>query len=713
MWDPLSKRVHVTRDVVWLRRMFYPRAPELGPEETVLPTVVLPVTEDIAEAGKSADTNGEGAPAAEDPIGTLVGDDDGASLHNEDEEVIERADEVPQDHDAGHGNPEPPDEPGEQLDDEEGRRETTQQVRTSSGRLVRAPQRLIAEIGALTKDEEQLIEAFNTLGFQKAEIACVGAGIGGGFQDTAELKVMKYHEAMASKDRVKWLKAAEEELYRMWKHKVWTPYKLRDIPRNVRILDTTWAMKKKSNGTYRARINARGFKQVDGEHYDSASISSPVTNDTTIRIAFVLMIMMQGDGKLCDVKGAFLHGEFEDGEVIYIHVPKGFEKHYAKDDVLRLNKTIYGLKQSAAAFWKELLKAMQSMGYSRSATDPCLYYKWIDGKLNIWLSWIDDCLNVGDPEHVKVAIKDLMKLFDCEELGVLNEYVGCKIQHSREESKMKITQPVLVQSFEDEYDLPKDESRGYSTPAEPGQILEVEGLEGVLSDREQTIFRSGIGKLLYLARWSRPDINNAVRELSRCGGRAKEAHMKAMKRVMKYCVLTKERGWVLKPSRKWDGKKGFRFRVGGHSDSNYAACKETRKSVTGYDVTLEDVPIVAKSVGQKIVTLSVTEAELYAAVLCAQDMLYVKKLLESMGLEVELPMVLRLDNKGAVDLANGWSIAGRTRHIDTRQWFLRELKAEGILKIEWIKGEENPADLFTKNLPGKDYERHAKTFCED
>jgi hypothetical protein len=710
MWDPVTKRVHVTRDVLWLRRMFYPRGPELGPEEAVMPSVCLPI-DDGAEAGKSDEP--VSASAGNDPLGTLLGDEEEASL----QETQEADDPATREHQAAaetaDEETEQQLETGEQLDEEETRREATQQVRTSSGRTVRAPSRLIAEIGALSREEERLYEAFDALGFEKAEIACVGAGIGGGFQDTSELRVMKYKEAMASNNRAQWIKAVEEELQRMRKHNVWTPYKLRELPRNVKLLDTTWAMKKKSNGTYRARLNARGFKQVDGEHFDGASISSPVTNDTTIRIAFVLMIMMQGNGKLCDVKGAFLHGEFEDNEVIYIHVPEGFEKHYQKGEVLRLNKTIYGLKQSAAAFWRELLKAMQSMGYSRSAADPCLYYKWIDGKLNIWLSWIDDCLNVGDPDQVQIAVQDLMKLFDCEELGQLNEYVGCRIHHDAEESKMKITQPVLIQSFEAEFDLPSGVGTDYNTPAEPGQILEVEGLEGLLSQREQTVFRSGVGKLLYLARWSRPDIQNAVRELSRCGGKANAAHMKAMKRLMKYCVKTKDRGWVLKPSRRWDGRKGFKFRVSGHSDSNYAACKETRKSVSGFFVSLEDVPILAKSVGQKIVTLSVTEAELYAAVLCVQEMLYVKKVLESMGLEVELPMVIHLDNRGAVDLANGWSIAGRTRHIDTRQWFLRELKAEGILKIEWVKGEENPADLFTKNLPGKDYERHAKIFCGD
>jgi hypothetical protein len=80
-----------------------------------------------------------------------------------------------------------------------------------------------------------------------------------------------------------------------------------------------------------------------------------------------------------------------------------------------------------------------------------------------------------------------------------------------------------------------------------------------------------------------------------------------------------------------------------------------------------------------IIALSVTEAELYAAVLCAQDMLFIMRLLFSLGMDVQLPMILEVDNKGAVDFINGWSLSGRTRHIKVKQYFLRELKEQGII----------------------------------
>ena len=77
-----------------------------------------------------------------------------------------------------------------------------------------------------------------------------------------------------------------------------------------------------------------------------------------------------------------------------------------------------------------------------------------------------------------------------------------------------------------------------------------------------------------------------------------------------------------------------------------------------------------------------TEAEEAAGVLCVQDMLYVKNVLELLELEVELPMVLEMDNKGSVDLVNNWSAGGRTRHVGVRINFLRELKEQGIIEVQ-------------------------------
>ena len=153
-----------------------------------------------------------------------------------------------------------------------------------------------------------------------------------------------------------------------------------------------------------------------------------------------------------------------------------------------------------------------------------------------------------------------------------------------------------------------------------------------------------------------------------------------LKKVMKYCVETKDIGWFLKPSRSWDGKdKSFKFVINGKSDSDYACCPTTRRSVSGTCVFLEGAPISVKSSMQKIVALSVTEAETIAAVQCAQEMILAYKIITSMGLQVQLPMILEVDNKGAVDLANSWSHGGRTKHMQVRNFGLRELKEKNFL----------------------------------
>ena len=136
-------------------------------------------------------------------------------------------------------------------------------------------------------------------------------------------------------------------------------------------------------------------------------------------------------------------------------------------------------------------------------------------------------------------------------------------------------------------------------------------------------------------RWSRPDIQNSVRDCSRQGNTQVPAHIKALNRVMEYYMGTPERGWYLRPSRVWDGiDKDFEFIIRGVSDSEYAKCPVTRRSVSGYATFLEDAPVPVKSAMQKTTSLSVieAEAETVSAVSCAQDMLYDRRVIMSLAL---------------------------------------------------------------------------------
>ena len=73
-------------------------------------------------------------------------------------------------------------------------------------------------------------------------------------------------------------------------------------------------------------------------------------------------------------------------------------------------------------------------------------------------------------------------------------------------------------------------------------------------------------------------------------------------------------------------------------------------------------------------------------------------------------MILWIDNKGAVDVANSWSLGGRTRHVDVKQYFLRELKEESLILVKWKPGKQMRSDLFTKNLGRPLFEMHLQRY---
>jgi hypothetical protein len=203
----------------------------------------------------------------------------------------------------------------------------------------------------------------------------------------------------------------------MVKNQVWRAVPKRDVPKNTKVMSSTWAMQKKSNGTYRARLNARGYEKVYVIHYDSNTISSPVTNDATIRIIMVLMIIFKWSAQLVDLKGAFLCGNFKDGEEIFMEVLEVFEEFYGAYVLILLLQTAYGLKQAAMAFWRELVKALNDMNFKRSEADPCLYYCWTMYGLVVWLYWIDDCLVAGYKRSVEAAKEQIKSRFECDDLG--------------------------------------------------------------------------------------------------------------------------------------------------------------------------------------------------------------------------------------------------------------------------------------------------------
>jgi hypothetical protein len=205
-----------------------------------------------------------------------------------------------------------------------------------------------------------------------------------------------------------------------------------------------------------------------------------------------------------------------------------------------------------------------------------------------------------------------MSQVECDDGGEVDEFVGCKIDHNKELHKLKLTQPVLLQSFADEFQMTGGQHNP-GTPGIPAKTLQ-RGQEPSVDGARRTYYRSGVGKLMHLKRWSRPEMANALRDLSRYNTNSSEEHGEAMHRAMRYAVTTPERGVQLAPKGKWDGKPSYKFIVKGFADASYKPYHDTALSVSGSAVFLQDAPIVEKSKVQQSTALSVTEAELNSGI---------------------------------------------------------------------------------------------------
>ena len=136
----------------------------------------------------------------------------------------------------------------------------------------------------------------------------------------------------------------------------------------------------------------------------------------------------------------------------------------------------------------------------------------------------------------------------------------------------------------------------------------------------------------------------------------------------------------------------------GYCDSDFAANKEDRRSVTGYFVQVNGSTIAWKSKKQTSTTLSSTEAEYVTLSYCACELQFLFQLFNELNLPLQKPIIINEDNAGALFIVNNSTVGQRTKHIDTRYHFVRELVENNVLRITYVPTGENPADLFTKNL---------------
>ncbi len=256
----------------------------------------------------------------------------------------------------------------------------------------------------------------------------------------------------------------------------------------------------------------------------------------------------------------------------------------------------------------------------------------------------------------------------------------------------------MIKKFEDKI----NHLEVYETPAPTStHVVRCMEEENGLTEEEQKNFRSGVGSLLYLLKHSRPELSNSVRELSKVMNKANKAHKKALHHVIRFVQQTEERCLILQPM-----KENLTWDLKGYCDSDSAGDTDTRKSVSGFVIYLCGEVITWRTKGQKSVSLLSMEAEYVAISEVVMEILYVAGILKFLGVPLEYPIAVNVDNIGAVYLSKKATTGSRTKHIDTRYLFVRKYIEDGILKVIFVRSENNHADIFTENVNMETFVRH-------
>lgn len=133
-----------------------------------------------------------------------------------------------------------------------------------------------------------------------------------------------------------------------------------------------------------------------------------------------------------NVKNAFLNGDLE--EEVFMSLPPGFEGNLEKNQVCRLRKSLYGLKQSPRAWFERFGNVVRSFGYGQSQADHTLFYKHnVNGKIAVLIVYVDDIILTGDDEgELHFLKKKLAEVFEIKELGSLKYFLGIEFARSKE-----------------------------------------------------------------------------------------------------------------------------------------------------------------------------------------------------------------------------------------------------------------------------------------
>ena len=506
-----------------------------------------------------------------------------------------------------------------------------------------------------------------------------------------------YKQAMKSAQAESWKEAMKAEHKSLRDHHTWD---LVDLPAGANLVGCKWVFKTKhkANGEidrYKARLVAQGYSQEPGVDYDE--VYAPVAKYKSIRTLLAIGNQLDLEIHQMDVVAAFLNGDLTDD--IYMKQPEGFINSKYPHKVCKLNKSLYGLKQSARCWNAKIDAYLKSCQYKQSTADQCIYYKteMIGNKAVVVFIgvYVDDTIFMSNDKAVLDAEKaKISSKFAMDDRGEIHFILGMEVRRDRAKKIITISQKSYLESILSRFGM-KD-CNPVSTPVETGKRF------NNLSEGEETVdiklYQAAIGSLNYAAIATRPDLSLAVGLLSQHMVSPGKEHWSGVKRVLRYIKGTLDFGLRFEASVPED------FKLSGFSDADWAGCGETRKSTSGQIFKMGNCAISWRSRKQSIVALSTTEAEYVALCEAAQEAVWLRRLLSDIGFSQNTPTVVFEDNQGAISLSQNPKDHSRTKHIDIKYHYIRERVAAKEIAVQHCATGDMTADTLTKGLPKPAYE---------
>jgi hypothetical protein len=504
-------------------------------------------------------------------------------------------------------------------------------------------------------------------------------------------------------EAAEWKAAFEDEIKSLKDMGVYVLIPRSEVPEGTKIRRCKPVLKNKLDekgnlARRKVRYVFKGFEQQYGRDYTSTT--SPTARMETWRILLHVAAVLDWDAQQIDVKTAFLYGLLPDDEVQYMEQPEGFEEPGKETWVWKLQKGLYGMKQAGRIWNKTMNDAMISWGFTRLACESCIYYRRRDSGVVIAAVHVDDFLSIANPPTENAAFKTQMKgVWTISDLGDVRFCVGIAVSRDREARTISLSQTALIDRVIIQFG--QQDAYPAKTPMDPGlKLRRPNQSELTTHDKVELAkypYRSLVGCLLYLSIASRPDITYAVQQLSQFLDSYSYAHWNAAIRIVRYLKGTRELKLVLGGTNP--------ISLVGFTDSDWANCLDTRRSVGGYSFTLGSGVISWNTRKQKTVASSSCEAEYTAAFECSKEAIWLRMLLSGIGFTPAASTPVLCDNNAAINLSEDPSLHQRVKHVDIKFHFLRERVNSGELKLSYINTHDNLADIFTKALDTTKFEK--------